>query len=213
MQTCTMTQTEGPNEFARLLAAARVGTPDALETMFSQFYPRVERQVHAALAKDLRLNRPWLSTRFSTGDVVQEVFRSALTDISSFQGESVPEFSAYLTTLVRNRILDVIRFHEADRRDGRRTQPRADNDDHSPHSGPATDAATNEQREVYNAVLATFDRSDQDLLRGRIEQDREFKDLTESLGYSSVSATRRAFYSAQAQFVIRFRQRLDDETR
>ncbi|MCR9247473.1 MAG: sigma-70 family RNA polymerase sigma factor [bacterium] len=209
-----MPRTEEPDpSFERMLAAARIGGRDAREELFSRFYPRVERQVHAALARDVRVGRPWLSTRFSTGDVVGEVFRSALKDLARFEGSSEGEFASYLTTLVRNRLLDIVRYHEADRRDGRRTKAREDNDETSPHDGPATDAVTSEHRELYEIVLATFEEREQRLLRGRIEQNLEFKDLMQRLGFGSLSATRRAFYGAQAQFVIRFRQRLADETR
>ena len=41
----------------------------------------------------------------------------------------------------------------------------------------------------------------------RLEQDVPFQSLADQLGYSSSSAARRAFYSAQAQLVIRLRQR------
>jgi len=200
------------SDFPRLLEAARRGDQGSLAQLFERFYPSVERQVHAALARDLRVNRPWLTTRFSTGDVVQEVFRSVLSDLDGFAGGTEELFTHYLTTIVRNRLLDIVRFHEAERRDGRRTSPPPEEDETpSFRDGPATDAISAEQREIFEAVLASFDERDQRLLRGRIEADREFQDLTDELGFGSVSATRRAFYAAQAKLAIRVRQRTKEE--
>ncbi|MFK7741642.1 MAG: RNA polymerase sigma factor [Planctomycetota bacterium] len=203
-----------PPAFPEVLAAARAGDQDALSGLFRQFYPAVERQVHGSLARDLRVNRPWLSTRFSTGDVVQEVFRSVLSDLHGFSGGTEELFTHYLTTVVRNRLLDVVRFHEAERRDGRRTrmQPEDDNTP-SPHDGPATDAVLAEQRALLDEVLRTFDDREQELLRRRIEGEEEFQELHSSLGYSSLSACRRAFYAANAKLAIRLRQRQSDQTR
>lgn len=206
-----MSFTEGSPEssaahFARKLAAARAREPGALDELFDRFYPQIERKVHLALAKDLRLNRPWLSTRISTGDVVQEVFRSVLADLHGFSGATEEAFAGYLASVVRNRLLDVVRYHEADQRDGRRTLARPEIEEVSPHDGPATDAISAEERQVYEEVLATFTERERALLRGRIEHGREFKDLTDALGFSSLSATRRAFYAAQAQLVVRIRR-------
>lgn len=202
---------DGP-DFSLLLAAARNGDQASLTLLFERFYPSVERQVHAALAKDLRVNRPWLTTRFSTGDVVQEVFRSVLADLGGFAGGTEELFTHYLTTIVRNRLLDVVRFHEADRRDGRRTSPPPSDDEAaSLRDGPATDAISAEQRQIFDELLADFDDRDQRLLRGRLECEREFQDLAVELGFGSVSATRRAFYAAHARLAIRMRQRTSED--
>jgi RNA polymerase sigma factor (sigma-70 family) len=207
-----MAQTDKPPEsFDDLIAAARTGETDALDRVFARFFPHVERQVHRALATDLRTGRPWLVTRFSTGDIVQEVFRSVLADPSRFQGGTEREFAGYLAAVVRNRLLDVLRYHEAEQRDGRRTLARTEDDEVSPHDGPATDALSEDQRIAYEEALAMFEPREQALLRGRIEQSREFKELTADLGYSSVSAAQRTFYRAQARLSIRLRQRGFDE--
>ncbi|MCA8951996.1 MAG: sigma-70 family RNA polymerase sigma factor [Planctomycetes bacterium] len=198
--------------FPAALAAARAREPAALEALFARFYPRVERQVHVALTTDLRRSRPWLATRFSTGDIVQEVFRSVLVDLGGFAGTTEEEFAGYLASVVRNRLLDALRFHEAERRDGRRTIADPDPRQLSPQCGPATDAIAADDRRLYDEVLRTFPERERQLLRGRLEQEREFKDLCRELGYSSLSATRRAFYAAEAQLVIRIRQRSSQQT-
>jgi len=197
------------SSFQVTLAAARQSDADALETLFQNFYPEVERMVHRSLSKDLRSHRPWLAARFSTGDVVQEVFRSLLRDLSGFQGTTEDAFTGYLAMVVRNRLIDAVRYHEAAQRDGRLTSPPVDEADAvSRQHGPGTHAASADEVEAFHELLATFDEREQLLVRARIEQGATFKDLAEQLGYPSKSAARRAFYSAQARLVIRLRQRL-----
>lgn len=196
-------------DFARHLAAARSGSRTALDALFVNCYERVAKKVHFALARDLRLKRPWLSTRFSTGDVVQDVFRSVLGNLNAFAGSTEAAFAAYLASIVRNRLLDAVRYHEADQRDGRVTKPTDQSERAvSPRRGPRTDAISSEQQRAYQAVLTTFAERERDLLRRRLEDRAEFKLLARELGYSSVSATQRAFYAAQAQLVLQLRQHL-----
>jgi RNA polymerase sigma factor (sigma-70 family) len=205
------TQAESTH-FQETLAAARGGDSSAMDELFKQFYPRVQRMVHQSLARDLRSNRPWLTSRFSTGDVVQEVFRSLLKDLGAFEGKTEDAFSGYLAMVVRNRLLDAIRFHEAAQRDGRRTSSSIeDSDPVSPNDGPATDAASADEVDGFQELVSTFPEREQLLLRARIEQGVKFQDLADQLGYSSKSAARRAFYSAQARLVIRLRQRLSQD--
>ena len=93
-----------PFDFRMILEAARRGDRAATEVLFRRFYPGVERMVHRSLSQDLRSNRPWLNVRFSTGDVVQDVFRSLLRDLSGFEGDTEGTFSWYLAMVVRNRL-------------------------------------------------------------------------------------------------------------
>lgn len=189
-----------PFDFLPTLERAREKDPASLDLLFARFYPKVERMVHVNLATDLRVNRPWLSSRFSTGDVVQEVFRSVLMDLDSFAGTNEGAFAGYLAMIVRNRILDVIRFHEAARRDGRRGGvPVEDTGLSSGAEGPAAAAASQEELERFHDALAQFSERDQLLIRARFEKSASFEELTERLGYSSVSVARRTFYAAQAK--------------
>ena len=197
-----------PFAFRETLAAARAGDHDARESLIRHVYPRVERMVHMALAHDLRNGRPWLLARFSTGDVVQEVFRSLIQDLGAFAGETEGAFVGYLAMVVRNRLVDAIRFHESAQRDGRRTAPALDEGDEEPREpGPASAVLYDDELEHFRAVLATFPEREQLLLRGRLEQGLQFSDLAQALGLSSKFAARRAFYAAQALLVIRMRQR------
>jgi len=169
--------------------------------------------VHLSLSRDLRLKRPWLSARFSTGDMVQEVFRSLLRDLSGFEGRTEEAFKGYLAMVIRNRLIDAIRFHEAAQRDGRRTHTADESlQVASAQRSPGTGAQSVEELEAFHAVLESFPEKERLLLRGRLEQELKFTELAEQLGYPSKWAARRSFYAAQAQLAIRLRQRMSDRT-
>ncbi|MFT4542750.1 MAG: RNA polymerase sigma factor (sigma-70 family) [Planctomycetota bacterium] len=194
-------------DFARTLAAARTGDAAATEALTKHFYPRVEAMVHIELARDLRHNRPWLATRFSTGDVVQDVFRGLLKDLNGFEGDSENGFVGYLAMMIRNRLLDALRFHQAARRDGRRSTPwPQDMDPRLQGAGPATRAGQREGVDQFIEALQDFSTQDQLLLRERLENSTSFQELAAKLGYTSKWAASRAFYAAQAKLVIRLRQ-------
>jgi RNA polymerase sigma factor (sigma-70 family) len=192
-----------PNKFRETLAAARRGDAAALERLFEGFYPRVQRMVHARLARDLRTTRPWLAARFSTGDIVQEVFRSVLEDLNGFEGTNDGAFAGYLAMVVRNRIVDAVRFHEAGARDGRRSRGvRDDADGERDQGDPAQDLVSAEDLERFQAALTTFPERVQLLLRARLERTESFPTLAQRLGYGSASAARRAFSAAQARLAL-----------
>lgn len=189
--------------FKATLAAARAGDARALDALAQRFYPTVERIVHHRLATDLRTSRPWLTARFSTGDVVQEVFQGVLRDLGAFAGATEEAFTGYLAMVVRNRIIDAVRFHEADRRDGRRSFGTPDELDFEGGSAdPAQTVATEEQVQRLFASFQHFAPREQLLLRARIEGVASFSELAAQLGYGSESAARRAFYAAQARLTL-----------
>ncbi len=193
--------------FQEMLVAAQAGDRDATEQLFQQFYASVRDTVHHSLATDLRNSRPWLSARFSTGDVVQDVFRSVLTDLGAFGGDNERAFAGYLSMVVRNRIIDAIRFHEAERRDGRigasleaaSSQPSGDVD-------PVQQAEGTEAFEALQVALADFPEREQLLLRARFDGAATFEELREQLGYSSAAAARRAYFAAQATLAMKLKK-------
>lgn len=186
--------------FLETLEKARAGDRGALAVLAERFYPVVEQLVHQRLAADLRRSQPWLSARFSTGDVVHSVFESVLWDLGDFAGRSEEAFVGYLATVVRNRILDALRFHQAAQRDGRKGRPiTGEFDIEGLEADPAEFAAATEDAERLLAAIARFEPRVQHLLRARIEGLASFRELAEQLGYGSESAARRAFFEAQAR--------------
>ncbi len=189
--------------FLVTLDRARQGDRTALEALAERFYPVVQELVHQRLASDLRRSRPWLSARFSTGDVVHSVFESVLWDLGAFAGRTEEAFVGYLATVVRNRILDALRFHQAAQRDGRQGRQIGDDfDAEGAEEDPAETASAREAAARLLAAIARFEPRLQHLLRARIEGLASFRELAEQLGYGSESAARRAFFEAQAQLSV-----------
>lgn len=189
--------------FVSTLALARQGDPQALDELARRFYPAVEGLVHHRLASDLRRGRPWLHSRFSTGDVVQTVFESVLRDLAAFQGQNEEAFIGYLAVVVQHRIVDALRFHEAAQRDVRRIASLGDHFDVEGGESDPADAATSADELAHlHAALARLDPRQQHLLRARMDDLASFKELSEQLGYGSESAARRAYFDAQAKLVV-----------
>lgn len=173
-----------------------------LEQLCEQHYERVHKRVHRLLALDMRRGRPWLASLMSTGDVVHEVFLGVVRDIDGFRGQSEQAFVAYLARLVRNRLIDTVRYHEASRRDGRRTERDID-DLVDPDSTPHTSMSRSEAAELVGQILKTFPQRDCALLRGRLEDEESFGALAKALGYASADSARKAFAVAQAKLLAR----------
>lgn len=193
-------------EVEALLRRARAGEREALDELCRRFYPDVQRRVHSALDRDVRRGRPWLAALFSTSDILHDVLLGVLRDMGVFRGNSRAEFVIYLSRLTRNRILDAIRYHEAARRDGRRTE-RADAFEKECESDSPDDLLIRrEQVEHAYTVLESFPERDRALLRGRIEDGEDYRTLAEELGYASADAARKAFHYVRARLVLRMRK-------
>lgn len=203
MPTAILLRVESPTSFATDLSAARQGDRAAIERLADRFYPTVQRIVHHKLAIDLRSSKPWLAARFSTGDVVQEVFQQVLYDMGAFAGTTEKAFIGYLAIVIRNRIIDMVRYHEADCRDGRRvSRPELGLDVAGPEGDPAAVLASGELRERLRLALLQLDERTQLLVRARKEGQATFAELAAQLGYETESGARRAFYAAQARLAM-----------
>lgn len=195
-----------PADFRRTLDLAQGGDAEALELLFRHFYPIVQQLVHASLTRDLRAKRPWLASLFSTGDIVQDVFKDTLKDITSFHGASEREFVGFLAALVRNRLIDSIRYHQAALRDRRMLRKLGDGiEPASAAPGPATGLVKEEELEAFQQALSSFPDRERLLLRERLEYGTQFQNIAERLGYPSADSARKAFNVAQARLLIRLR--------
>jgi RNA polymerase sigma factor (sigma-70 family) len=175
---------------------------DRLAELCERHYGDVSRRVHRLLARDVRRGRPWLAALVSTGDIVHEVFLGVARDYHQLRGSSDHAFVAYLARLVRNRLIDSVRHHEAARRDRRRTEP-TDGDLPSGDRSPGSKVTAREDIEELNLILARLPERDQALLRGRLEDGESFLTLSRSLGYASADSARKAFAAVQARVLAR----------
>lgn len=177
-----------------------------------RYYPRVRELVRRELQHDFRKRHRWILPLFSTRDVVHgvfvEVIRSGMEGCS-FENESA--FVRYLGTIVRHRLLDAVRFHEAGKRDARR---RVD----SPEEGieclargtedtPALAAELAEQAALVREVLQSFPERHRALLEMRLVDEETYTTIAERLGYASAETARQAFLEAKAKLLVRLRAR------
>ena len=199
--------TDGPTDLPELLAAARTGSAAAIDTLLQRYYARVQAQVHRSMATGVRPHKPWLAAMFSTGDVVQEVFLRVLRDLPEFDGESEAQFVAWLSTSMRHRLVDAIRFHEALQRDQRRAEPTSDDVLPGREPEPAQPLITRDTLNRYSEALAALPARERELLDARlaaVDAPPTFEELAARLGYPSANAARKAFFLAKARLLRRF---------
>jgi RNA polymerase sigma factor (sigma-70 family) len=171
----------------------------------------VRAHVHQELQRDFRQGHRWLLALFSTQDVVQELFAAVVRGLADAEFEHEQALLAYLKTMVRNRLLDAVRFHEADKRDARRQAelPTGGIDALGPARGESPDLAAElaERIAVLREVLQTFQDRQRALLEMRLVDGATFKDICSALGYASDETARQAFWDAQAKLLVRLRAR------
>jgi RNA polymerase sigma factor (sigma-70 family) len=198
--------TDVPADLPELLAAARTGSPAALDTLCARYYARVQMQVHHAMSAGIRSRKPWLNAMFSTGDVVQEVFLRVLRDLPRFHGTGEAQFVAWLAASMQNRLVDAVRFHQALQRDQRRSEPTVDDVLPGREAEPVQPLITRDALVRYEAALAGLLPRERELIDARLtaaETATPFEDLATQLGYPSAAAARKAFFLAKARVLRR----------
>lgn len=197
-----------PPDFPAILAAAKRGDQTALDSLCSMHYATVERIAHRELRAKLGSSASNLIALFSTGDVVQDVFRKVLTNLEGFVGETEGEFVNYIAIAVHTRLLDLVRFHHAVRRDRRKTTrddaALAQNTD---PDHPVAKLCADEQVRIYFSILDDFAARERALLVRRLNGDATFETLAEELGFPSKEAARKSFNRLHARLLIRLQKR------
>jgi len=181
------------------------GPPADLEAFCARYYPLVERRVHRLLSRDVRRGRPWLDSVLSTGDVVHDVFVGVVRDHASFRGVSEQSTIAYLGRLVRNRLIDSVRFHEASVRDARRNE-RMEVDTPEAQQSPGSAAVRAEELERFRRALLRFGERERAILQARLEDGMAFEVLARTFGYASADSARKGFHALQSRLVARLRK-------
>ncbi len=193
-----------------LLTRAAKGDAEACDALLVELYPDVQQRVHEALARDFRPKNQWILPLFSTSDIVQDVFLGIVRGIGGFADQDEEHLRAWITTQVKNRILDRLRFHQAGKRDARKeAKPR---DDKGRTILPGTDqtpslcAALEERAELFNQALGTLSERERELWQLRFEQGASFADVAAALDYKNEESGRAAFRALRAKLVVRLRR-------
>ncbi len=199
-------------DLQQTLARAAQGDRSALQSLLAELYPRVRELVHRELAQDFRRRHRWMLPLFSTGDVVQDVFVGVIQSLDGFVAADADALIRYTATLVQHRLLDSVRYHEAQRRDQRRRQD-------EPEEGlgaapipardptPSLTAALREQVGIYRAVLEDLPEKQRLLLELRLSDELPFATIATRLAIASADAARKAFHEAQARLLVKLRAR------
>jgi RNA polymerase sigma factor (sigma-70 family) len=170
-----------------LLARAREGDRDALDTLYARYLPRLRRWASGRLPG-------WARDVADTDDLVQETLVRSLRHMGTFQPEREGALHAYLRQAVLNRIRDEIRHRQAIPAPGV-----LDSGHPSQEPSPLQAAIGAEAVERYEAALAQLKEEDREAVIGRLELGLSFEELTEALGKPSVGATRKAVERAVAR--------------
>lgn len=207
-------ESELPLAWRELVDRAASGDAQARGELVTRYADRVRERVHQELERDFRRSHRWILPLFSTRDVVQDVFVALIGSLergSALEFPSEVAFVGYLSTVVRNRLLDAVRHHEAQRRDARRAQPDPEGqiaagqaDD---RAVPELAAQLAEQAGMLAGVLEELTERQRQLVTMRIVDGEPFKALAERLGYASEESARQSFHGAKAKLLVKLRAR------
>ena len=194
------------------IVAAAAGDRDARERIVAACLPEVRALVHHSLQQDFRRRHRWMLPLFSTHDVVHEVLVAVVHDLSDTQFDGIAPFCAYLGTLVRHRLLDAVRFHEAARRDGRRqvaepTDGIAAVAADRREATPSFAASLGERAGLVRTALGELPERQRRLLELRLIDEATFGQIAQALGYASEETARQAFHDARARLLVKLRVR------
>lgn len=172
--------------FTRLLSGAHEGDKEAFDCLCdAESRQRWLLAISSGLPPDLR-------SKVDPEDVLQDAVKQAWQDIGDFQGESRQRFRCWLSGVVRNRLLDAIRFHHQPKRDARRdgqashpSRVAAMRDDHT----PSKSVARRERLARITAVLDELPESYRAVVVLRYLEDFSTKEVAQMLGISANNVT------------------------
>ena len=101
------------SDVSTLIRRAKCGEAAALALLFERYREYLMYTAERALG-------PGLRRRCDPGDIVQEAYAAATRGFLAFEGGSEPEFSAWITTILRTQIAAALRHHKAQTRDWQR---------------------------------------------------------------------------------------------
>ena len=193
----------------QLLNRAAAGDRDAQDQLVARCHSRVRRIVHRELEGRFRAKHRWILPLFSTGDVVQDVLTDVMRGLQDTAFPAEGAFVRYLATIVRNRLVSAVRFHEAGLRDVRRQVdvPEGAVDRPTPTAAPDLAASLAERAVVLREVLESFPQRQRTLLELRLVEGASFPDIAGELGFASAETVRQSFCRVEAKLVMRLRAR------
>lgn len=173
----------------RLLARARDGDHDALDSLFARYLPRLQQWASGRLPR-------WARDIADTPDLVQETLLHTLKRIDGFEPRHDGALQAYLRQAILNRIRDEIRRRQ------RRPQVTSIDETVADLEPSALERAIGQEAvERYEEALARLREDDRELLIGRIELGLTYQELADAVGKPTAEAARKAAQRALIKLV------------
>lgn len=162
----------------RLLSRARAGDAAALNELFEQHVPMLQRWTHGRLPR-------WARDISDTTDLVQETVLQTLKRLDQFEYRGEGALQAYLRQTVLNRIRNELR-----KRAVRGATLAIDSAVEDTGTSPLDAAIAQQTLEQYDAALARLTADEREAIVSRVEFDLSYAELAEVLGKSSADAAR-----------------------
>lgn len=164
-----------------LLARARVGDSEALETLIARYRPRMRRWASGRLPS-------WARDLCETDDIVQEALLATVRSLDTFEPRHEAALTVYLRQAVTSRLLN------EGRRARRRPAPdRLDDlDDRFLAAQPHANGMVGDPRIAYERCLEGLSAQDREAIIGRLEFGYSYAELAAAWGKRSPEAARKA---------------------
>jgi RNA polymerase sigma-70 factor (ECF subfamily) len=177
-------QPTGDELTAHLLSRARAGDVDALNELFAEHVPILQRWAHGRLPR-------WARDIADTTDLVQETVLQTLKRLDQFEYRGHGALQAYLRQTVLNRIRNELR-----KRASRGATLTIDSGVEDEGTSPLDAAIGQQTLEQYDAALARLTADEREATVSRVEFDLSYAELAEVLGKPSADAARMAVVRA-----------------
>jgi RNA polymerase sigma factor (sigma-70 family) len=163
-----------------LLARAKGGNRDALDSLFARHIPLLRRWASGRLPR-------WARDIADTSDLVQETVIQTFKRVEAFEPQGEGALQAYLRQAVLNRIRSEFR------RKGRK--PAIEDLDQriaDDRTSPLEAAIRQEQLDRYDAALSRLSERERDLIVARVEVGLTYEEIAAAMAKPSWNAARMA---------------------
>jgi RNA polymerase sigma-70 factor (ECF subfamily) len=199
------------DEFARLLERAQAGDPEAIGVLLSDLQKYLLKLAEHDWPDDLR-------RRESPSELVQQALTRVADGLPAFAGAPV-QWRAWAAKILKNRIIQRRRFHQALRRNPSLEVPlsplfagsSANLPLVAPDSGPLSRLGREELHLTLRQLVSELPAEDQTILRLRIEENLSWEQVATEV-HSTAEAVRKRFGRAVRAFTVRLRELLPTRT-
>jgi RNA polymerase sigma factor (sigma-70 family) len=195
-----------PDDFDRLLEAARGGDRVATEALLRRSLPALE---------DFLAGRDGLDPVDSSADLMQSTCREVLADLHGFddRGAGEPAFRGWLFATARRKLIDRYRYHRRLKRGGGETVRRAGGaelEEMLRHSrSPSRDALAEEQRQLLLTAMNTLPTHYAEVLRLAYFEGLSRDEIRARTRRSSVDAVQALLARATARLAVTMKRMMD----